>query len=249
MYKKHPYLIEPENLNQKIWRYMDFTKFISLLLRKSLFFCRVDKLGDQNEMSLPLANRKKNIEFFNRNKEIIEKSFKGKLTLELWNNILDFTRRSIIINSWNCSDYESAAMWSTYLRTNQGIAIQSSFNRLCESFNKTNYSIHIGLINYKDYKHDLIQENTIFGYVSHKLKSYEHEKELRAIITNQVDEKLYPLHETGKYIPINLEVLIESIYIAPNAPRWFNELVVDIMKKFNLDIPIKTSELNDRSLY
>jgi len=29
-----------------IWRFMDFTKFVSLLETNSLFFCRLDKLGD-----------------------------------------------------------------------------------------------------------------------------------------------------------------------------------------------------------
>ena len=45
--------------NEKIWRYLDFAKFINILDKKSLFFSRVDKLGDPFEGSFPKANVKK----------------------------------------------------------------------------------------------------------------------------------------------------------------------------------------------
>ena len=46
----------PSNGNTKIWRYLDFTKFVSLLQRKALFFCRSDRLGDSFEGSFSKAN-------------------------------------------------------------------------------------------------------------------------------------------------------------------------------------------------
>ena len=248
MYKSHPKLTSPSNPKEKIWRYMDFTKFVSLLSKQSLFFCRVDKLDDQNEMTMPIANKKKHIEFYENNKEQIKKDF-NKLPLEVWASLWDITRHSIIINSWNRSEYESASMWSTYLVSNQGIAIQSSFNLLSESFHKTSDEINIGIVKYKDYKTEIIEDDTIFGLVTNKLQSYEHERELRVMIINQSGKDGMPLHDIGKYVPIDINVLIESIYIAPNAPKWFNELVIEVIKHFGFNFPIKTSELNDRSLY
>ena len=49
-----PFPVEDENTT--IWRYMDFTKFVSLLDKKKLFLCRADKLEDSFEGSLPLDN-------------------------------------------------------------------------------------------------------------------------------------------------------------------------------------------------
>ena len=49
MYQKHPEFEEPSNENIKIWRYLDFTKFVSYLDRKALFFTRADKLDDRFE--------------------------------------------------------------------------------------------------------------------------------------------------------------------------------------------------------
>jgi hypothetical protein len=48
-YSEHETCLKPANENAKIWRYMDFTKFVSLLEKKALFFCRADKLGDPFE--------------------------------------------------------------------------------------------------------------------------------------------------------------------------------------------------------
>jgi hypothetical protein len=39
-----------------IWRYMDFTKFVSLLDRSALFFARADKFKDQFEGSWTKKN-------------------------------------------------------------------------------------------------------------------------------------------------------------------------------------------------
>ena len=38
-----------------LWRYMDFTKFVSLLEKSALFFPRADKLGDPFEGYWPIS--------------------------------------------------------------------------------------------------------------------------------------------------------------------------------------------------
>lgn len=58
MYKEHPVFEKPENENAKIWRYIDFTKFVSLLDKSALFFTRADRLGDPFEGSYSRANIK-----------------------------------------------------------------------------------------------------------------------------------------------------------------------------------------------
>jgi hypothetical protein len=37
-YEEHPVFIDPKGKDLKLWRYMDFTKFISLIKSNSLFF-------------------------------------------------------------------------------------------------------------------------------------------------------------------------------------------------------------------
>jgi hypothetical protein len=48
--------IKPDNKDAKIWRYMNFTKFVSLLKERSLYFARSDKFEDIYEGKAPMIN-------------------------------------------------------------------------------------------------------------------------------------------------------------------------------------------------
>ena len=47
-----PAIREPEDTDSRIWRYMDFTKYVSLLQHRGVFFGRADRLGDPFEGSI-----------------------------------------------------------------------------------------------------------------------------------------------------------------------------------------------------
>ena len=49
MYKEHRGFTRPVDQNTKISKYLDFTKFISMLETDSLYFARADKLTDPHE--------------------------------------------------------------------------------------------------------------------------------------------------------------------------------------------------------
>jgi|HubBroStandDraft_1064217.scaffolds.fasta_scaffold230846_3 hypothetical protein len=53
---RHPAFEPPADPQTKIWRYMDFTQFVSMLEEKGLLFTRADLLVDKFEgtMSQPL---------------------------------------------------------------------------------------------------------------------------------------------------------------------------------------------------
>jgi hypothetical protein len=52
--------------NYTLSKYLDITKFISLLSTKSLFFCRLDKLEDQYEGLTAKRNYELRIEWYNQ---------------------------------------------------------------------------------------------------------------------------------------------------------------------------------------
>jgi hypothetical protein len=56
MYVEHPAFESLADENAKIWRYLDFTKFVALLDWRALSFARVDQLTDQFEGSLRKAD-------------------------------------------------------------------------------------------------------------------------------------------------------------------------------------------------
>jgi hypothetical protein len=49
----HPTFKAPANREASLWRYMDFTKYVSMLEVKALFLARVDQFGDAFEGAWP----------------------------------------------------------------------------------------------------------------------------------------------------------------------------------------------------
>ena len=182
MYKKDPNLIIP-NDNMTIWRYLDFTKFVSLLDKQALFFCGADKMDDPFEGSFTKTN-------VSERREAIEEKF-----LDIVSSNLKMLKEFVAVNCWHINRYESAAMWKLYLKSNEGIAIRSTFGRLRDSLKDEEHKIYIGKVQYIDYEKDKIPDDTSFSPFVHKRKSFEHEKELRAIIRELPKENIF---ETAK---------------------------------------------------
>lgn len=178
----HEVFKAPDNLDVPIWRYMDFTKFVSMLIRKGLFFSRLDKLGDPFEGSLPKINARENlfeelalVTFQSSDAEGLRASHK-----QIRDLVRDF-RPWVSVSTWHMSEHESAAMWKVYARTEEAICIRSTYAKLSTLLPD---DVFVGQVVYIDYdKQSLPINNFLWPYV-HKRKSFEHERELRALIAD-----------------------------------------------------------------
>lgn len=54
------------------------------------------------------------------------------------------------------NDYESAAMWKLFLKTNEGVAIQTTYGRLFDSLDKLPKPVYVSTVKYIDYENDII---------------------------------------------------------------------------------------------
>lgn len=245
MYKEAPAFIPPDDENVKIWRYMDFTKFVSLLDKRSLWFTRADKFKDPFEGSYP----KKNV----LRRELLPM----EIPIEKIPKINLKFRQYVAINCWHINEHESAAMWSLYLKSNEGIAVQSTYKRLRDSFSSSQEEVLIGKVKYIDYETEWFKDDNYHDPFLHKRKSYEHERELRAItikwpIPEEGGWDLEPSIEiikAGISVVVDLTGLIERIYVAPEAPAWFTELVQSVTNKYEYDIEVRQSLLNSQPVY
>ena len=138
MFESHPSFDFP-NDDARVWRYMDIGKLVVLLNSATLFFCRLDMLRDPYE-GLP-----------------------NSLTLDHWkgreatpNQMEQFyaeNRLYLYVNSWHLNEFESAAMWELYLKTFEGIALETTCGRLRDSFSaEKSQKVLIGTVNYIDYE-------------------------------------------------------------------------------------------------
>jgi hypothetical protein len=233
----------------KLWRYMDFTKFISLLENEALFFSRADRFIDPFEGHSTLGNNLKiarNVSLENADQKIDMKQY--------FNSVMqfrEFFRRFTTIQCWHMNEYESAAMWDLYIKSGEGIAIQSTFGKLYESLDMVEDQIILGNVNYIDFKTDFFPYEDNIASFFYKRKSFEHENEFRAIrplpLPCKSDMSLDISHEGivkyGIDISCDIRNIIEKIYVSPTTQMWFYDLVKSISDRYLLDKPIIKSDL------
>ena len=202
MYKEHRVCNPPPD-DAVLWRYMDFTKFVSLLDKGALFFARADKLGDPFEGYIPNAIRAKAREFFEGHRDRYQTMLKS----------IKESARFMLISCWHESDYESAAMWKLYSKDDNGIAIRTDFVSLKNGLTSSE-DIFIGRIDYIDYGADSLPHNDRLSAFLCKRKSFEHEHEVRAIIPSMPSEngmidlsKARDICDIGKYYEVDLSLL------------------------------------------
>lgn len=238
--------LPPENEATKLWRYMDFTKFVSLLENKGIFFPRADNLGDPFEGSFSIVNLTLRPLIYKHSDVFPDEARTGELIKKL--------RSWLVISCWHVNNHESAGMWNLYAKSEEAVCIQSTYQRLRLCLPEKS---KIGLVRYVDYLSEWIPESNALAPFMYKRKSFEHEKELRAVINlSGISESELGLSEikgippiSGIWIPTDMNELIEKVYVAPYAPDWFGELIRSVVKTYRLDKPVIKSSLDDEPIF
>jgi hypothetical protein len=156
-------------------------------------------------------------------------------------NFYKIHREKVAISSWHINEYESFAMWQIFTQNSEGLAIQSTVKRLQEALvPEKNYRQYIGEVNYIDYKKEYIPFDDMFFPFLFKRKSFQYEREVR-IITDVADSNI-KLND-GLKINVDINQLIEKIYIHPKSENWYKNLVIQLVKQLGFDFEIEKSDL------
>jgi hypothetical protein len=232
MYLNNPNIKLPEDPDTIVWKYLDLSKFLDLLMSQKLFMSRSDKFEDQYEGTFS------------------EPTFEEIRKLSIDNpdflNYYKSHREKVAISSWHINEYESFAMWQIFTQNSEGLAIQSTIGRLQNALQpETNFDQHIGEVNYIDYKKEYIPFDDMFFPFLFKRKSFQYEREVR-IITDTGENKI-TLNE-GLKINVDISQLIEKIYIHPKSENWYKNLVIQLVKQLGFDFTIEKSDLESEIL-
>jgi hypothetical protein len=76
--------------------------------------------------------------------------------------------------------------------------------------------------------------------------SYEHEKEVRALLLARVGNEI---PQEGIDLPIGLNSFIDQIITNPFCERWFTEAVAGFVAKHNLESKLRPSALSRLMFY
>jgi len=218
---------------------MAFPAFVSLLQRRELFFPKSATLAERDRYEgkyskavlADLAARYR--PRHDRNPHPDGDTFARSIEQK--------NRNTRVVNCWHLSEVESAAMWKLY-GGERGLAIQTTLGRLKASFAPDERPIYFYEVEYLDFSGST--EPTLpfhSGYA--KRKSFAHERELRACtFVEEGDASL------GAFIAIDLESLIDGVFVAPECEPWIRDVVEGVMNAYGVHKQVIRSSLYDDTL-
>ncbi len=217
----------------KVWRYMSFAKFVSMLQTHTLFFPRPFKFVDKWEGLFPPSFYK---EIVHWGKEHCVSAHERISELSSQN---DTHMYGHFVSCWHINENESDAMWRLYGLSPEGVAIQSTVG----NFNDCLHPDRVGAVIYYDPMSHKRKEG-LFGPhpLQYKRNHFEFEREFRAWFDDPdtiarirkgeaiVQSELSP----GKAYPIeDLPKFIERIVVAPGAGKWFSKAIEGVCESLN----------------
>jgi Protein of unknown function (DUF2971) len=232
-----------------MWRFMDFTKYVSLLETGRLFFPQAKTMDDNYEGLLP----KMTMELRRNAIEELSVSPVAKEHLQTHSNFPSLmARETCYISCWHQNPHESAAMWKLYAPSGEGVAVRTSFQHLKSAFSATKDLLFAAVVNYIDYTKEVFGTHNAFIPILHKRKSFSHEAEVRLIwwavvngpsctwLPGSPSPSPYP---SGQCVAVSVAELLQEVFVSPTAGPWLRDLVESITRKYGISCPVRRSDL------
>lgn len=214
-----------------LWRYMDFAKFVAMLVNKGLYLSRLDRLGDSFEGWVPEPSN------MDHGPCVRELCMEQDQELRQQSETL---KHDFYVNCWHGNDDESDAMWKVYAKGDGGIAVQTTGQKLKDSLENSSKELWFYKVTY--YKDRPIHGGSMLRACLAKRKPFEHENEVRIIWRKPCDES----GSCGFYVECNLTTLIETVWLGPTAPLWFKRIAEDVLKRYGIEAEVKQSCLGSK---
>jgi hypothetical protein len=223
--------------NDKIWRYMDLPKFLDLLQSKTLFFARVDELRKSDKFECAIMRRPPNqkIDFENQikppviglgsiYKKFIEQLEEDKINEKILNNVF--------INCWHINEKECNAMWKIY-SDKMGLSITTSSDKLDDYlYQKVGEGNFCAMPVFYMGSEEISTKTAKTPFLSWfcKNEEFKYEKEFRCLIRDTCDSK----QKSHIKLEIDLEQIIDEIYISPYAPNWYESCIKNLCNTYGI---------------
>ena len=253
MFVSHPNLITPDD-SAIVWRYMDLSRFLSLLHSETLYFSKIAQLEDKREgQHTPALSRKL---------DLLHPETRDQLV-----SLQEQFANEFILNCWHENTHESVAMWKLYTKGIDGVVIKSTIGRIKTATERISLPMNIGRIHYVDYEKG---ESNVPGFDPEcfnaleslfcKQLCFKHEQEVRlAFAMPRTPPQFREVHSTpivevgtivqapliniSQKMPVSLGMLIEEIVVSPTFPVHEVEALQTIISEKVPFISVKLSAL------
>jgi hypothetical protein len=222
---------------------MSFAKFIDLLKTQSLYFTCIKKLKDQDKNEGLLDPTSFPFRGLPQEKTILEqlRTVIGEPTWQAAGNPTDLTflfkalaeseHDRYFANCWHMANHESILMWNRYAPGFESVAIQSTVGKLLSSVQE-DCVMRYGAVNYDPKTMGIQYGNSSECFYKHPL--YIGENECRFLAYSAEPTSI----GIGMHLHVNLNPMIERVYVAPDCEPWFLSLVETLANQAGLPTPV-----------
>lgn len=214
-------------------RYMDLPKLLDLLHTRWLYFRRADGFSDRLEGALFPSFRKTINEAFARN-EVPQDA----------DHFYARARKGNYVSCWTIGARDNMALWQLFGHVKTSVAITSTVDRLVSCGFNWKRTMRLCKVRYVDHRH--VNTYVMGSYtdpLQYKSDSYKFERELRIILPQQADG--WEENPMGIRLEVpDLEDLVRSVVVAPEADAGFLEAIRELCKRYGLSVPVRRSILS-----
>jgi len=252
-YSDNPYARPPDDVNAELLRYINLEELVAILSTRQLHFTRSDRFPDRFEGAQAEANIKA------RQRMVEEGQLNPGEAQQDEDNSRDM-RFGTFISCWSTGP-ESVAMWRLYSHGKNGLAIESSYERL-KSAIEGDHRVFIGQVTYADHEAASIPPNNALAPFLYKKTGFDYEREIRAIVQecqSAVFDNFRPdppllshlrsENQDGIYIPVDLKRFIARVRLSPVAQPWYGDVVRSVVGQYGYDFPVEQSDLVGEPVY
>lgn len=135
------------------------------------------------------------------------------------------------------------ALWQLYGGVSNSVVITSTIGKLVAAALQWQENVLFHKVMYINH---FTNPDMIIGrytdFLKFKHEAYNYEREVRIVVPRQHDG--WEKNPEGIRLPLgNLNDVIQSVIVAPEASSWFYELIEDVTRKYKVTSPVLRSEL------
>jgi hypothetical protein len=256
----HPAFPQPDNPKVRVWRYIDFPKFVAWLINGTLVLRRVNLLDDKREghhgkffFHLAFVTAFHQMEaakdpptHAERERAATEKAHEALRDVER-------NRLASFVSCWRGGDTESEAMWRIYAGGGASVALVLPYERLRDSLPKGS-GLYIGRVTYFDFNSRVVPPGNVYGATMSKSEQFDYEREIRIVehvstiwSHDNVPEGVPSAADPPEIrtVPWVIADHVERVVISPYAARWQADAIREVVQRLSpgLEARVRDSEM------
>lgn len=205
--------------NTKLYRYITFSQFVSLVEKRQVYLTRITNWNDPWEAAL---------------EKVPTLMDDGTPKLPLYSHHMDTFGQC-----WTLKE-ESEAMWNIYSPNRDGVKIKTSASKIFSIEGLTQGIL--AKVEYTDYKTIVVPENEKFGTMLLKRKAFEHEEEVRLLVNANFYQGVN-YRDSNLCFDIDPIDFIEEIVVDPRANDWLVDAIKLYCKRVGFRFGVNKSDL------